>query len=171
MAEFFFFFFKAVFIQLLSCVWIFETPDQVFLSFTVSWSLLKLMSIKSVIPSNLLILCRPLLLLSSIFPSISSFPVSWLFPSGCQGIGASASALVLPMNIQGWYLLGWTGLISLQSKGLYIEFSLAPQFKSISSSALSLLCGLTLTFILDYWKNRSFDYTNLCRQSDVSAFE
>ena len=157
-------------IQLLSCVWIFETSDQVFLSFTISWSLLKLMSIESVIPSNLLILCCSLLLLPSIFPSIRSFPVSWLFTSGCLSIGASASALVLPMNIQGWYLLGWTGLISLQSKGLYIEFSLAPQFKSINSSALSLLCGLTLTFILDYRKKRSFDYTNLCQQSDVSAF-
>ena len=142
MAEYFFFF-KTVFIQLLSCVWIFETPGQVFLCFTISWSLLKLMSIESVIPSNRLILCRPLLLLPSIFPSIRSFPVSWLFTSGCQSIGASALALVLPMNIQGWYLLGWTGLISLQSKGLYIEFSVALQFKNINSSAFSLLCGLT----------------------------
>ena len=143
---------------------------QASLSLTISRSLLKLMSIESMIPSNHLILCCSLLLLPSIFPSIRSFPVSWLFTSGCLSIGASASALVLPMNIQGWYLLGWTGLISLQSKGLYIEFSLAPQFKSINSSALSLLCGLTLTFILDYRKKRSFDYTNLCQQSDVSAF-
>ena len=93
-------------IQLLSCVWIFETSDQVFLSFTISWSLLKLMSIESVIPSNLLILCHPLLLLPSVFPSIRVFSKSQFFASGGQSTGASAS--VRPMNIQGWFSLGWT---------------------------------------------------------------
>ena len=52
------------------------------------------------------------------FPASGCFLMSWLFTSGGQGIGASASASVLPMNIQGWFLLGWTGLISLLSKGL-----------------------------------------------------
>ena len=80
---------------------------------TNSWSLLKLMSIKSVMPSNRLILCHPLLL-PSVFPSIRAFPVSQFFTSGGQNIGASV--LVLPMNIQDWSL-GLTGLISLQSKG------------------------------------------------------
>ena len=109
-----------VVVQLLSCVWLFATPwtakCQASLSFTISWSLLKLMSIESVMPSNHLILCHPLLL-PSIFPSVRIFPVS-LFTSGGHSIGASASASVLPMNIQGWFLLGLTGLISLQSKGL-----------------------------------------------------
>ena len=67
-------------------------------------------------------LCRPLLL-PSIFPSNQSFPMSQLFASGGQSSGASASALVLPMNIQEWFPLGWTGWISLQSKGLSRVFS------------------------------------------------
>ena len=83
-----------------------------------SRSLLKLMSIESVMPSNHLILCRSLLLLPSIFPSVGSFPVSWFFPLGGQSIGISASASVLPRNIQDWFPFGLTGLISLQSKGL-----------------------------------------------------
>ena len=77
------------------------------------------MSIESMMPSNHLILCCPLLLLHSIFsPATGSFPGSQLFTSGGQSIGASASASVLPMNIQGWCPLGLTGLISLLSKGL-----------------------------------------------------
>ena len=74
--------------------------------------------------SNHLMLCHPLFLLPSIFPSIRVFPVSWLFISGDQNIGASASATVLPMNIQGSFSLGLTGLISLQSKGLSRVFSI-----------------------------------------------
>ena len=74
-------------------------------------------------PSKHLILCHPLLLLSSVFPSIGSFPVSWLFASGGQNIGASASASVLPMNIWGWFLLGLTCFICLPSKGLWGVFS------------------------------------------------
>jgi len=109
-------------VESLSGVRLFATPwtsaYQASLSFTVSQSLLKLMSIESVMPFNLLIVCCPLLLLSSVFPSIRVFSVSWLFASGDQSIGASASASVLPMNIQGWFPLGLTGLISLQSKGL-----------------------------------------------------
>ena len=80
-------------------------------------------SIESVIPSNHLIYCHPLLLLPSIFPSIRVFPMSWLFISGGQSTGASASASVLSVNIQGWLLLGLSGLISLLSKGLSRVFS------------------------------------------------
>ena len=76
------------------------------------------MLIESVMPSNHLILCYPLLLPSSIFPASGSFPMSQFFESGGQSIGVSASESVLPMNIQGLFLLGLTGLISLQSKGL-----------------------------------------------------
>ena len=116
-----------------------------------------------------IILCRPLLLLPSIFPSIRSFPVSRLFSSGGQNIGALASASVLPKNIQSWFPLGWTGLISLQSKGSK-ESSPASQFESINSSTLSLLCGPTLRSIHDYWKDHSFDSNDLCQQSDVFVF-
>ena len=87
-------------------------------------------------------------------PSPGSFPMSQFLTSGGQSVGISASASVLPMNIQDWFPLGWTGWISLQSKGL--ESSPIPQFKTISSSALSFLYGSALTSIHDYWKNHSF---------------
>ena len=110
-------------VQSLSRVWRFATPwtaaCQASLSFTISQSLLKLMSIESVMLSDHHILCHPFLLLPSIFPSIffpESFPMSRLFTSGGQSIGISAS--VLPVNIQGWLPLGFTDLISLVSKGL-----------------------------------------------------
>ena len=74
-------------------------------------NLLKLMSIELVMPSNHLILCRPLLLLPSIFPASGSFQMSQLFASGGQSIGVSASTSVLPMNIQDWFPLRWTGWI------------------------------------------------------------
>ena len=93
-----------VVVQSLSCVQLFVTPwtaaGQAFLSFTIYWSLCKLMSVESMMPSNYLILCHPLLL-PSIFSSTRSFPVSQLFPSGAQSIGASTSASVFPVNIQG----------------------------------------------------------------------
>ena len=92
-------------IQSLSRVQLFATPwtaaPQASLSITNSQSLLKLMSITSVMPSNHLILCHPLHLLLSIFPSIRVFPMSQLFASGGQSVGVSASASVLPMNTQG----------------------------------------------------------------------
>ena len=90
------------------------------------------------------------------FPAPRSFQMSQLSASGGQSIGASASASLLPMNIQDWFPLGWTGWISLQSKGLS-KSSPTPQFKSINSLALSFLYGPTLTSIHDYWKNHSFD--------------
>ena len=88
------------------------------LSITNSWSSPKLMSIELVMPSNHLTLCRPLLLLPSIFPSIRIFQMNQLFASGGQSTGVSASTSVLPMNTQDWSPLGWTGWISLQSKRL-----------------------------------------------------
>ena len=109
-------------VHLLSQVQLFEIPwttaHQASLSFTVSQNLLKLMFNESMMPSNHLILCHPLLFLPSIFPRIRSFPVSWLFTLCGQSTGASASASVLPMNIQDWFPLGWTGLIFLEPKGL-----------------------------------------------------
>ena len=86
---------------------------QASLSFTISLSLLKLMSIELVMPSNHLILCFPFSSCLQSFPASGSFPESWLFTSGGQSIGASASASVFPMNIQGWFPLELTGLVSL----------------------------------------------------------
>ena len=83
----------------------------------ISRSLLKLASIESALPSNHLVLCHPFFL-PSIFSHQGLFTVSWLFESGGQSIRALASASVLPMNIQCWFLLGLAGLISLLSKGL-----------------------------------------------------
>ena len=107
-------------VQSLSHIRLLATPrtaeQQASLSFTISQSLLKLMAIKSVMPSNQLILCHPLLLLLSVFSTIRFFLVSQLFTLGGQGIGASASASVLPMSIQGWFPLGLADLISLLSK-------------------------------------------------------
>ena len=103
------------------------------------------------------------------FPASGSFPMSQLFASGGQSIGVSASASVLPMNTQNWSPLGWTGWISLQSKGLSRVFS-NTTFKSINSSALSFLYSPTLTSIHDHWKNHSLDQMDLCWQSNVSAF-
>ena len=148
------------------------------------------------------------------FTASGSSPVSWVFTSGGQNIGVSASAWVIPMNIQDWFPLGLTVLISLLSKGLLQD----PQFECINSSALSFLYGPTLIYIHAYcimemathsstlaWKipwteepgrlqsmgsqrvrhdwvtffffllsfyciNHSFDYTELCQQSDIFAF-
>ena len=105
------------------------------LSITNSQSLLKPMSIQSVMPSNHLILCRPLPLLPSIFLSIRVFSTDQFFASGGQSIGVSASASVLPMNIQDWSPLGWTGWISLQSKWL------KSLFQHHSSKASILQCS------------------------------
>ena len=114
-------------VQLLSRVWLFATPwiaaCQASLSITNSRSLLKLIFIESVMPSSHLILCHPLLLLPPSLPASGSFPMSQLFASGGQSIGVSPSASVLPVNIQDWPPLGWTGWISLQSKGLSRVFS------------------------------------------------
>ena len=113
-------------VQSLSCEWLFVTPwtgaRQASLSITNSWNPPKLMSTESIMPSSHLILCSPLLLLPSIFPSIRVFsnksalhirwPKYWSF-----------SFNILPMNTQDWSPLGWTGWISLQSKGLSRVFS------------------------------------------------
>ena len=115
------FYIKISSVQSLSRVWLFDR--QASLSITNSQSLFKLMSIESVMPSNHLILCHPLLLLPSSFPSIRVFsnesalrirsPKSWTFSFNS----------VLPMNTQDWSPLGWAGWISLHSKGLSRVFS------------------------------------------------
>ena len=147
-------------VQSLSHVWLFTTPwttaHQASLSITNSWSPSKPMSIESVMPSNHLILCRPLLLLPSIFPSIRVFsnesalrmrwPKYWSFSFNISPL----------MNTQDWSTLGWTGWISLQSKGLSRVFSNTTVQKH-HSLALSFLYNPTLTSIRDHWKNHSLD--------------
>ena len=93
------------------------------LSLTLSLRLLKLMSIGSLMPSNHRILYLPLFSCPQSFPASGSFPLNQLFASGGQSIGASAAASILPANIQGWFPLGLTGLISLLSKEISRVFS------------------------------------------------
>ena len=139
-----------------SC-WIFATPRtatrEASLSITNFQSLLKLMSIESVMPTNCLILCCPLLLPPSIFPSIRVFSRSQFFTSGGQSIGASAS--VLSMNIQDWFplqLMVWSPCSPRDAQ----ESSPAAQVKSIDSSVLSPLYGPTVTSVRDYWKKLQY---------------
>ena len=161
-------------VQSLSRVWFFATlwttARQASLSFTVSWSLLKLMSIELVMPFNHLILCHPLLLLPSIFPSIRVFSselalcIRWL-------MYWSFSFSISPSNEYSGLIsfrIDWIDLLAVQ--GILKSLLQLPRFENISSSALSLLYGPTLTFVHDYWKNHSFDYMDLCQQSDVSSF-
>ena len=143
-----------------------DCSSQASLSFTISQSLLKLMSIESAKPSNRLILCGPLLLLPSIFPSIRIFssesglhirwPKYWSF-----------SFSISPSN-------EYSGLFSFRTDWFDLavlqESSPVPQFESINSLMLSILYGPTLTSVHNYWKSHSFDYMNLCQQSEVSAF-
>ena len=135
---------------------------------TVSQSLLKLMSIELVMPPNHLILCHPLLLLPSIFPSIRVFstelalhikwPKFWSFSFSISP-SSEYSALIS-------FRIDWYDLPAVQGTQ---ESSPAPRFEGISS-ALTLLCGLTLTYVHDYWKNHSFYYTHLCWQSSICFF-
>ena len=127
-----------------SHVWLFVSPwtaaHQDSLSTTNSWSLLKLMSMESVMPSNPLILCHSFLLPHSIIsPGSGYFPVSQFLTSGGQSIGGSYLASVLPMNIQDWFPIGWTGWISLLPKRLSrVVSNTTVQKHQFFSSQLSL---------------------------------
>ena len=113
--------------QTLSHVWLFVTPwteaHQASLSITTPWSLLKLMSIESVMPSNYLILCCSLLLLPSVFPSIRVFSSESVLRIRWPKYWSFSFSISPSKNVQGWFPLGWTGLISLLFKGLSIVFS------------------------------------------------
>ena len=133
------------------------TAHQASLSTTNSWSLPKPMSIESVMPSNHLILCHPLLLLLSIFSSIRVFsnksalhirwPKYWSFSFSISPSNEHLGLISLRMD--------WFDLLVVQ--GTLQESSPTPQFKSTNSSALSFLYSPTLTSIHDYWKNHSLD--------------
>ena len=134
-----------------------------------SQSLLKLMFIESVMPSNHLILCCPILIPPSIFSSIRVFsnesvlhirwPKYWSFSFSISPSNEYSGLISFRMD--------WLDLLAVQESQ---ESSPTPQFKSISSSELSFLYSPTLTSIHDSWKNLSFDYTDLYWQSNVSAF-
>ena len=145
---------------------------QASLSITNSWSLLKLlklMSIESVMPSDNLNICRSLLLLPSVFPSIRVFsnesalhvrwPKYWSFSLSISPSNEYPGLISFRMD--------WVDLLAVQGT---VKSPSTPQFKSINSSALSFLYTPTLTSIHDHWKNCSLDQTDLCWQSNVSAF-
>ena len=164
--------FVVVVVQSLSRVWPFVTP----------WTAACRLPCASLSPgvcSNSCPLSQwcHLIISSSVTPSPLAFNLSqhqglfqWVdsLPSGGQSIGASASVLVLPMNIQDWFPLGLTGLISLQSKGLSRVFSSTAVQKHQFFSAQPALWSNS--HIHTTGKNCSFDYTELCQQSNVSSF-
>ena len=129
---------------------------QASLSTTNSQSLPKPMSIEMVIPSRHLIFCVPFSSCPQSLQASDSFPISQLFASSGQCIGVSASTSVLPMNTQDWSPLGWTGWISLQSKGLSRVFSNTTVQKH-QFFGTQLSHSPTLTSIHDHWKNHSLD--------------
>ena len=124
----------------------------------------------SVMPSNHLILCRPLLLLPSIFPSIRVFPNELALHIKWPKFW-SFSFNIRPSNERPGLIfrMDWLDLLSVPRDSQ--ESSPTPQFKSINSLALSFLHSPTLTSIHDHWKNHNLDQTDLCWQSNVSAFE
>ena len=142
---------------------------QVCPCFIVSWSLFEIISIESVMPSNHLILCHPLLLLPSILTSIRVFsnesalhirwPKYWSFTFSINPFNEYSGLIS--------FRIDWFDLLAIRG---ILKPSPVPQFKSITSSVLSLLYGPTLTSVHDYQKDHCFDYTDLCQQSDVSAF-
>ena len=121
---------------------------QTSLSFIVSQSLLKRIPLSRWWHPTISSSAAPFSFCPQSFPASGSSPVSQLFASGGQSTGASASASVLPMNIQGWFPLGWTGLVPSSPRDSQ-EPSPAPQFESINSSMLSFFYGLTFTFVLE----------------------
>ena len=100
-------------------------------------------------------------------PALGPFPMSWLFTSGGQAIGASMSASVLPLNVQGWFTLGLTGLVSLQSKGLSRVIFSTTIWESLGAQPSLWSNSHIYNWLLE---KTYFDYVDLCQQGDVSAF-
>ena len=136
---------------------------------TLSRNSLTLMSTESMMPSNHLILCHPLLLLPSIFPSIRVFSNELALHIRWQKYWHFNFSISPSNEYSGLisFRIDWFDLLAVQ--GIF-KSSPATQFNSINSFVLSLLYGPTLTSIHDYWKSHSFDCLVLCHQSDVSAF-
>ena len=148
-------------VQSLSCVQLFVTPwtvaRQASLSITSSQSLLKLISIELVMPSNHLILCHPLLILPSVFPSIRVFSKESVLCIKWSKYW-SFSFSISPFNVYSGLIsfrTAWFDLLAVQ--GTLKSLLPTPQFRSINSLALNFLYSPTLTSMHDYWKNHSFD--------------
>ena len=160
-------------VQSLIRVQLFATPwtaaYQASLSITNSCSLLKLMYIESVMLSNHLILWHPLLLLPSIFPSIRVFSSESVLHIRWSKCWSFCFSICHSNEYSGLisFMIDWLDLLAVQ--GTQVP-STTPHFRSINSSRLSFLYSPTLTSIRDYWKNHSFDYMDLCWQSNVSGF-
>ena len=167
-------------IQLLSHIWLFvtlwnsiydpvEATCQAPLFSTICWSLLRFISIESVMLSNHFI-CHPLLLLPSIFPSIRVFSNESALSIRWPKYWSLSFSISPPNEYSGLisFRTDWFDLPVVQGT---LKSSPTPHFKSISSSVLSLLHSPTLTSIRNYWRNHSLDSTGLSRQSNVSAFE
>ena len=158
-----------VVVESLSRVRFLATPwtaaRQTSLSFSISRSLLKFVSIESVMPSSHLTLCHPLLLKPSIFPSIRVFSnksalcIRWQRYWSFSFSPSSEHSGLISLRID------WFDLPSVQGT---LKSSTTPKFESISSWVLSLF--YSLISIHDYWRNHTFDYTDLCQQSDILAF-
>ena len=156
-------------VQSLSHVQLFVTPQtaacQAFLSMINSWSLLKLMSIKLVMPSNHLTHCRPLLLLPSIFPSINESVLRirwskyWSFSFSISPSNEYSGLISFRMD--------WVDLLAVQGT---LKSLLQHHGSKVSILQCSAFFIVQLTSIHDYWKNHSFDQTDFCWQSDVSTF-
>ena len=148
-----------------------DCSTPAFLSLMNSRSLPRFMPIESVMPSDHLILCHLFSFCLQSFPAWGSSPTSWLFASRSQSIGAPTSGSVLPMSIQGWFPLGLTGFISLLSKGLSrVFFSTTIWKHQFFGAQPASDTGSILTSAHDYWKNHSFNYTDLHCQSAVFTF-
>ena len=149
-------------VQSLSHVWLFATAaHQASLSPTISQSVLKLMSIELVMPSNHLILCHPLLLLPSILPNIRVFSHELALPIRWSKYWSFHFSISHSNEYSGLISFGLTDLISLPSKGLSRVFSntTVPKHQFFGTQ---LSYRPALTVIHDYWKNYSFDYLDLC---------
>ena len=129
-------------------------------------SLFRFVSIASVTLSNHLALCRPLLLLPSVFPSFKVFPNESALPFGWPKYWRFSTSSSNEYSGLISFRIDWFDLLAVQGT---LKSSPAPQFKSINSPGLSLLYGPTLTFVHDCWKNHGFDCMDLCQQSDVST--
>ena len=166
---------EVVVVQLLSCVELFATPGtaahQALLYVTICQSFLKFMSIESVMLSNYLILCYPLLFLSSVFPSLRVF-----FPGSAEWV-SSLHQVVRVLEFQHQSFQWILGLISFRIDWfdlLAAQGTLESLLQYHGSKVLILQCSVffmsSLTSIHDSWKNHNFDYSEICRQSDAFAF-
>ena len=162
-----------VVVQLLSSVWLFTTPwtaaQQAPLSSTISLSLLKFMSIESIMLFNHLTSATPFSFCLQSFPTSGSFPMSRLLAAGGQLWELQLQHQSFQWIFRDdflWDWLVWSPCSPRDSQ----EYSPAPQFHGINTLVLSLLYGPALTSIHDQWKNHSFDYTDLCQKSDIFAF-